>query len=97
MNMKRILSLVLAVVMVAVLFCGCSTEYSAKVSKNGKTKITVKVAIPVETIEERAFENCNLLETIHFETNSKICDILILAILDSTVPIIIASSAIIAK
>lgn len=50
--MKRILSLVLAVVMVAVLFCGCSTEYSAKVSKNGKTKITVKVAIPVETIEE---------------------------------------------
>lgn len=50
--MKRILSLVLAVVMVATLMCGCSAEYSAKVSKNGKTKISVMSAIPVKTIEE---------------------------------------------
>ncbi len=50
--MKRILALVLAVVMVATLMCGCSAEYSAKVSKNGKTKISVISAIPVKTIEE---------------------------------------------
>ncbi|MBQ4119288.1 MAG: fibronectin type III domain-containing protein [Clostridia bacterium] len=50
--MKRILSLVLAVVMVAVLMCGCSEEYAVKVSKNGKTKITVISAIPVEVIED---------------------------------------------
>ena len=50
--MKRILALVLAVVMVATLMCGCSDQYSVKVSKNGKTKITIVSTIPVETIEE---------------------------------------------
>ncbi len=50
--MKKILALVLTVVMVATLMCGCTQEYSAKVSKNGKTKISVMSAIPVKTIEE---------------------------------------------
>jgi len=49
--MKRILSLCLAVLMIATLFSGCSIEHSAKVSKSGKTTISVMSAIPVEMVE----------------------------------------------
>ncbi len=49
--MKRILSLCLAVLMIATLFCGCSIEHSVKVSKSGKTKVSLLTAYPVEMIE----------------------------------------------
>lgn len=50
--MKKILSLVLAITTIAMVFCGCAEEYTVKVSKNGKTKVSIFTSIPVETIEE---------------------------------------------
>ena len=50
--MKKILSLVLAVLMTATIMCGCTEEHSVQVSKSGKTKITIFAAIPVELVEE---------------------------------------------
>ena len=50
--MKKLLALILAIVMTAVVMCGCSQEQTVKVSKDGKTKISMLVAIPVEMVEE---------------------------------------------
>lgn len=50
--MKKVVSLTLAVLMIVAVFCGCSQEYTVKVSKNGTCKIKVVSAIPVETVEE---------------------------------------------
>ncbi len=50
--MKKVVSLTLALLMIVAVFCGCSQEYTVKVSKNGSCKIKVVSAIPVETVEE---------------------------------------------
>lgn len=50
--MKKVVSLTLALIMIVAVFCGCSQEYTVKVSKDGSCKIKVVSAIPVETIEE---------------------------------------------
>ena len=50
--MKKVVSLTLALLMIVAVFCGCSQEYTVKVSKDGSCKIKVVSAIPVETVEE---------------------------------------------
>ncbi len=62
--MKKVLSLVLSVLMIAVVFGGCAQEYTVKVNKDGSCKITIFSAIPVETIEEMyAMENAASADT----------------------------------
>ena len=50
--MKKMLTLAIMVVVFATLLCGCCEEYAVKVSKNGKTRIGIMTAIPVETMEQ---------------------------------------------
>lgn len=50
--MKKVVSLTIALLMIVAVFCGCSQEYTVKVSKDGSCKIKVVSAIPVETVEE---------------------------------------------
>jgi len=50
--MKKFLSLVLTVVMTATILCACTEEHSVKVSKSGKTKISLFAAVPVAFIQE---------------------------------------------
>ncbi|MBR5452193.1 MAG: fibronectin type III domain-containing protein [Clostridia bacterium] len=50
--MKKITSLVLVLVMMAIVICGCSQNFAVKVDKNGSCSIKITTAIPVETMEE---------------------------------------------
>ncbi len=50
--MKKVVSLVLAIVLMATMFCGCTQEMKVKVNKDGSCSVSIMLAIPVETMEE---------------------------------------------
>lgn len=68
--MKKIISFILVVLMIASVLCGCSQEHTVKVSKNGKTKIGLISIVPAELIDEMGTddESTEELEDMELKT-----------------------------